>query len=95
VKWIESRTISQADLTDMCLRAFDCAVDIPTSTRRLRARISGVMQSPAISSLIGKSQSVTLARVPDAAVGPDTTRLAALLTARSVFTNRKVRDRTP
>ena len=84
VKWIDSPTISRADLTEMCLRAFDCALDIPTPTSRLRARISGVMQSPAISSLIRKSQSATLARVPDAAVGHDTTRLAAFLTARSV-----------
>jgi AcrR family transcriptional regulator len=55
VKWIESRTISRADLTEMCLRAFGRALDIPTPTSRLRARISGVMQSPAISVLIRKS----------------------------------------
>ena len=89
VKWIDSQNISRADLTEMCLRAFDCALDIPTPTSRLRARISGVMQSPAISSLIRKSQSATLAGVPRAAVGHDTTRLAALSTARSVFTNRE------
>ena len=47
VKWIDSQNISRADLTEMCLRAFDCALDIPTPTSRLRARISGVMQSPA------------------------------------------------
>jgi AcrR family transcriptional regulator len=62
VKWVESRTISRADLTAMCLSAFDGAVDIPTPTSRLRARISGVMQSPAISVLIGKSPPATLAR---------------------------------
>jgi len=57
VKWSESpRTISRADLTEMCLRAFDRALDIPTPTSRLRARISGAMQSPAISVLIRKSQ---------------------------------------
>ena len=95
VKWIDSQNISRADLTEMCLRAFDCALDIPTPTSRLRARISGVMQSPAISSLIRKSQSATLAGVPRAAVGHDTTRLAALSTARSALTNRKVRDQTP
>jgi AcrR family transcriptional regulator len=54
VKWIESQTISRADLTEMCLRAFDCALDIPTPTSRLRARTSEVMQSPAISLLIRK-----------------------------------------
>ena len=46
VKWIESQNISRADLTEMCLRALDCALDIPTPTSRLRARIYGVMQSP-------------------------------------------------
>ena len=95
VKWIDSQNVSRADLTEMCLRAFDCALDIPTPTSRLRARISGVMQSPAISSLIRKSQSATLAGVPRATVGHDTTRLAALSTARSVLTNRNVRDQTP
>jgi AcrR family transcriptional regulator len=89
VKWIDSQNISRADLTEMCLRAFDCALDIPTPTSRLRARISGVMQSPAISSLIRKSQSATLARVPHSAVGHDTTRLAALSATRSVLTNGK------
>ena len=62
VKWIDSENISQASLTEMCLRAFGCALDLPTPTSRLRARISGAMQSPAISLLIRKSQSATLAR---------------------------------
>jgi AcrR family transcriptional regulator len=88
-KWIQSPNISRADLTDMCLRAFECAVDIPTPTRRLRARMYGVMQSPAITLLIGKSQRESLPRVPGTAIGRDTTRLAALLTARSLFTARK------
>jgi AcrR family transcriptional regulator len=48
VKWIHSPNISRADLTEMCLRAFDCALDIPAPTSRLRARMNGVMQSPAI-----------------------------------------------
>jgi AcrR family transcriptional regulator len=87
VKWIQSQNISRADLTEICLHAFDCALGIPTS--RLRARISGVMRSPAISLLIRKSQSATSARVPGATAGLDTPRLAALLTARSVFTNRE------
>jgi AcrR family transcriptional regulator len=88
VKWIESRAISRADLAEMCLRSFDCALDIPTPPSRLRAAISGVMQSPAISLLIRKSQFPTLARVPDAAVDHDTARPAALLSARSVKTYR-------
>jgi AcrR family transcriptional regulator len=89
VKWSDSQNVSRADLTEMCLRAFDCALDIPTPTNRLRARISGVMQSPAISSLIRKAPSATLAGAPRAAVGHDTTRLPALSTARSLLTSRK------
>jgi AcrR family transcriptional regulator len=87
VRWIQSQSISRADLTEMCLRVFDCSLDIPIPTRRLRARMFGVMQSPAIISLIRKSQRATLARVPGADTGDDTTRLAALLTARSLLTN--------
>ena len=37
VKWIQSQNISRADLTEICLRAFDCVLGTPTS--RLRARI--------------------------------------------------------
>jgi AcrR family transcriptional regulator len=62
VKWIDSQNISQADLTEMCQRAFDCALDITTPTSRSRARISGVMQSPAINLVIRESPSATLAR---------------------------------
>jgi AcrR family transcriptional regulator len=43
VKWIDSQSISRADFTEMCRRAFDCAVDIPPRTSHLRSRISGVM----------------------------------------------------
>lgn len=39
VKWIQSQSISRADLTGMCLRAFDSALG--TSTRRLRGGIYG------------------------------------------------------
>jgi AcrR family transcriptional regulator len=39
VKWIQSQDISRADLTEMCLHAFDCALGTPTS--RLRGRIYG------------------------------------------------------
>jgi AcrR family transcriptional regulator len=85
VKWIQSQTISRAELTEMCLRAFDCALDIPTPTS-LRARMYGVMQSSAITLLTGKSHRPTLARV--LAEGHDTARFG-LLTARSLFTNRK------
>jgi AcrR family transcriptional regulator len=63
VKWIQAQNISRTDLTEMCLRAFDCALDIPTSTSGLRTRISGVMQSQAISLLIRKSPSATSDRV--------------------------------
>jgi AcrR family transcriptional regulator len=40
VKWVQSQNISRSDLTEMCLRAFDCALGTPTS--RLRGRIYGV-----------------------------------------------------
>jgi AcrR family transcriptional regulator len=89
VKWIQSQNISRTHLTDMCLRAFDCAVDINAPPSGLRARISGVMQSPAITLLIGKSQRATLARVPGVALARDATLLAAFLTARARFTNGK------
>jgi AcrR family transcriptional regulator len=54
MKWIDSQRISRAHLTEMCLRALDCA-STSTPTRRLRARISEVMQSQALGSLIRKS----------------------------------------
>ena len=31
VKWIQSQNISRTDLTEMCLRSFDCAIGTPTS----------------------------------------------------------------
>jgi AcrR family transcriptional regulator len=40
VKWIQSQNISRADLTEMCLRAFDCALGAPTSHLRSRYRES-------------------------------------------------------
>ncbi len=40
VKWIHSPNISRADLTEMCLRAFDCALGTPTSRLRGRAAFS-------------------------------------------------------
>jgi AcrR family transcriptional regulator len=33
VKWIQSQNISRADLTGVCLRAFDCAVGTPLPVR--------------------------------------------------------------
>jgi AcrR family transcriptional regulator len=89
VKWIQSQNISRTDLTEMCLRAFDCAVDVNTPPSGLHARMYRVMHSPAITSLIRKSQRATMARVPGAAVGHDATLLAALLTARPLFMSRK------
>ena len=40
VKWIQSQNISRADLTEMCLRAFDCVLATPTSRLRGRAAFS-------------------------------------------------------
>jgi len=89
VKWIESQNISRVDLTEMCLRAFGCALDIPIAPGGLRARISGVMQSPAVSSLIRKPQPELLPGVPSAAVSHGTTKLIASSPARSAFTSRR------
>jgi AcrR family transcriptional regulator len=88
VKWLRSQNISRADPTDVCLRAFECVLDIPTPTSRLRARMYRVMQSPATTLLIRKSQRATLARVPGTDIGHDTARLTALLTPRSLLTKR-------
>jgi AcrR family transcriptional regulator len=88
-RWIDLQNISRADLTEMCLRAFDCALDIPTPTSRLRSRISGVMQFPAINLLIGKSKAAASAPIPNAAVGHDRARPTAISTARSALTSRK------
>jgi AcrR family transcriptional regulator len=89
MKWTDSQHVSRSGLTELCLRAFDCALDIPISTSGMRARISGVVQSPAISSLIRRSRSATLARVPGAPVSHDATRLVASSTTRSAFTRRR------
>ncbi len=87
LKWIQSQNISRADLTEMWLHTLDSALGIPTSP--LRARISGAMRSPVINLLIRRPQSATLAQVPNATVSHDTPQPAGLLTARSVFMNRK------
>ncbi|WP_085093547.1 TetR/AcrR family transcriptional regulator [Mycobacterium paraense] len=89
VKWIQSQNISRSDLTELCLRAFECALDISTPTSRWRARMHGVMQSQATASLIRKSQRATTARGSRAPVGHYATRLGALLTARSLLKNEK------
>jgi AcrR family transcriptional regulator len=34
VKWVQSQNISRSELTDMCLRAFDCALGAPRSHSR-------------------------------------------------------------
>lgn len=60
VKWIQSQSISRDDLTEMCLRAFDCALDIPTPPGRLLARTYGVVQSAVITSLIRRSPRTTV-----------------------------------
>lgn len=50
VKWVQSQKITRADLTKMCLRAFDCALDYPSTPyarqeklthKRLRRRAFG------------------------------------------------------
>jgi AcrR family transcriptional regulator len=81
VKWIDSQDISRDNITNMCLRVFDGALDVPMSSSRMRARLFGVVQSPAIGSLIRKSRSVAVARVPGTAISPDPTPLVASSTA--------------
>jgi len=44
VKWIQSQNISRVDLTEMCLRAFDCVIGAPAT--RLRGRIYGLPRAP-------------------------------------------------
>lgn len=44
VKWIQSQNISRAELTNMCLRAFDCAVGPPTGGS---GRLSGGLATSA------------------------------------------------
>ena len=45
VKWVQSQKISRADLTEMCLRAFDCALEHPDTLlaspngRNIRSRL--------------------------------------------------------
>jgi AcrR family transcriptional regulator len=36
VKWVQSPNISRSDLTEMCLRAFDCVLGAPTSRLQWR-----------------------------------------------------------
>ena len=48
VKWIQSENISRADLTEMCLRALDCVLDISTPTSRLGAICESANRSPEI-----------------------------------------------
>jgi AcrR family transcriptional regulator len=40
VRWIQSQNISRADLTEMCLHAFDCALGTPTIRLRGKAAFS-------------------------------------------------------
>jgi AcrR family transcriptional regulator len=49
VKWVQSQTISRADLTEMCLRAFDCALGYPNKSlaspkvRNIRSRLTALL----------------------------------------------------
>lgn len=51
VKWVQSKKVTRADLAEMCLRAFDCALGDPharpdelTDKRRRRAAFGGVAE---------------------------------------------------
>jgi len=70
VKWIQSPNISRADLTEMCLRAFDCALGTPTS--RLRGR-SATFSNPASANSrlrVAFSRPRSLSRLASSAFNP-------------------------
>ena len=70
VKWIQSQNISRADLTEMCLRAFDCALGTPTS--RLRGRSATFSNSASANSRLGVAFSGprSLSRLASSAFNP-------------------------
>jgi AcrR family transcriptional regulator len=70
VKWIQSQNISRADLTEMCLRAFDCALGAPTS--RLRGRSATFSNSASANSglRVGFSRPRSLSRLASSALNP-------------------------
>jgi len=70
VKWIQSQNISRVDLTDMCLRAFDCALGTPTN--RLRGRSATLSNSPSANSplRVAFSRPRSLSRLASSAFNP-------------------------
>jgi AcrR family transcriptional regulator len=70
VKWIQSQNISRADLTEMCLRAFDCALGTPTS--RLRGRSATLSNSTSADSplRVAFSRPRSLSRLASSAFNP-------------------------
>jgi AcrR family transcriptional regulator len=70
VKWIQSQNISRADLTEMCLRAFDCALSTPTS--RLRGRSATFSNSASANSRlrVAFSGPRSLSRLASSAFNP-------------------------
>jgi AcrR family transcriptional regulator len=70
VKWIQSQNISRADLTDLCLRAFDCALGTPTS--RLRGRSASLSNPTSANSplRVALSRPRSLSRLASSAFNP-------------------------
>jgi AcrR family transcriptional regulator len=54
VKWIQSQNISRTDLTEMCLRSFDCALGTPTSL--MPGRVWGDQSGATSGSNVGTAQ---------------------------------------
>lgn len=75
-RWADTQTISRSALTGMCLRAFDCVLDVPAPTGRLRARMSRIVR---------RSASAISAPIPDTAIGHDITPPTASSAARSAL----------
>lgn len=61
VKWVQSQNISAVDLSEMCLRAFDCALGTPTSrwgpATHLRAKSLRFSRAPRGAGLFARSRS--------------------------------------
>ena len=70
VKWIQSQNISRADLTEMCLRAFDCALGTPTSRLRGRSATFSKTASANSRSRVAFSRPRSLSRLASSAFNP-------------------------
>jgi len=70
VKWIQSQNISRADLTDLCLGAFDCALGTPTSRPRSRSATLSNSTSANSPLRVALSRPRSLSRLASSAFNP-------------------------